>query len=74
MRRQSHTQGVCCGEKVDRDCSSSYRSLDLHEGEAHAGLPVLRRLEDQVVQRLTDLGVLAVERVREICEYMQRRR
>ena len=39
---------------------------DADKGEGDAGLPVLGRLEDEVVQRLADLRVLAVECIREI--------
>jgi hypothetical protein len=78
---------------------------DAHEGERHAGLPVLGRLraqektagewtlatavvvwnvtqqrdmwggaylEDEVVQRLTDLVILTIKCVREVCEATKR--
>lgn len=38
------------------------RADNADKGECDARLPVLRRLEDEIVQRLTDLCVLAVER------------
>ena len=33
------------------------RALDLEEGQTNAGLPVLGRLEDEVVERVPDLGL-----------------
>lgn len=39
------------------------RTLDTDKGESDGGLPLLGRLEDEVVQRLTDLVVLPVVRV-----------
>ena len=41
------------------------RALDADEGEGNAGLPLLRGLQDQIVQRLADLRVLSIERVYE---------
>ena len=37
-----------------------------YKGQAHVGLPVLRGLEDEVVERLTDLSILTIIRVREV--------
>ena len=39
---------------------------DAHKGQRHAGLPVLGRLEDEVVERFADFCVLTVEGVGEI--------
>ena len=35
---------------------AAYRPVDANKGETNAGLPVLGRLEDEVVQRLADLA------------------
>ena len=37
--------------------------IDLDEWQADARLPLLRGVKDQIVERLADLVVLAVERV-----------
>ena len=38
-------------------------AVNLDERQAHARLPLLGRVQDEVVERLADLVVLAVERV-----------
>ena len=43
-------------------------AVDADKGEGDGGLPVLGRLEDQVVERLPNFRILAVEGIREICE------
>jgi hypothetical protein len=41
------------------------RALDLEEGEADRRLPILGAFEDQVVERVADLGLRAARRGRE---------
>ena len=41
----------------------AYRALDLEERESDRRLPVLRRLEDEVVERVADLRILSGIRV-----------
>jgi hypothetical protein len=45
---------------------------DAHKGERHAGLPVLGAFQYEIVQRLANLRVLAVEGVGEVCEATKR--
>ena len=45
-------------------CEAAYSSVNPNKGEADAGLPVLGRLEDEVVQRLADLAVSGGGRAR----------
>lgn len=45
--------------------SWAHRALNLEEGQAGRRLPVLRALEDKVVERVADLGLCAARRGRE---------
>ena len=42
------------------------RALDLHKGQGHRSLPVVDRLQDEVVERVADFGVGAIKGIREV--------
>lgn len=46
----------------------TYSALDLDKGEGDGGLPLLRRAQHEVVERIANAVVLPVVSVREICK------
>ena len=59
---------VCWVRYLHKLQNTTHRALNLEERQSDARLPVLRRLEDQVVEGIPDFGVLSGVGVREICE------
>ena len=61
-----------CGK--DQSCavkapSAAHSALNLEERESNAGLPVLGTFEDEVVERVANLGVLARVRIGEMVSH-----
>lgn len=42
------------------------RAVNLHKGQGHRSLPVVDRLQDEVVERVADFGVGAIKGIREV--------
>jgi hypothetical protein len=63
--KSKHSQSRVCAKLLLAgdwaECRLTYRASDADKGEGDAGLPVLGRLEDEVVQRLTNLPAMSKE-------------